>query len=154
MDLAQKVNEQKKAMYTWFNGFGRGDIEYAYSRFAEDATWLGIGKDFKRYEYVGKAEIVPYQSTWVNKIWSGGLHFTPLHVVGDGSVVISEWTDEGVASSTGETYRNRGVNVFEFDDAVDGGLTVVRGRTYFDLEPLFGDSIARFNEEGIGVVAS
>jgi hypothetical protein len=145
MDLDTKIAEQKLAMTTWFDGFGTGDIDHAYSRFVEDATWLGIGPDFTRREYQGRGAIVRYQSVWVHTIWTGRMLFSPINILGDGRTVSSEWTDEAVSAETGETYRNRGVNVFEFDDAVDGGLRVVRGRTYFDFGPLIGDSISRFN---------
>lgn len=145
MDIEKKIAEQKKAMTAWFDGFGSGDIDYAYSHFVEDATWLGIGQDFKRKEYRGRSEIVRYQSVWVHTIWQNRMIFTPLNLLGDGQVVSSEWLDEAVSAKTGETYKNRGVNVFVFDDNVAGGLKVVQGRTYFDFGPLAGDSISRFN---------
>jgi ketosteroid isomerase-like protein len=149
MELAEKIAEQKQAMQVWFDGFTSGDIEYAFSRFADDATWLGVGKDFVRHEYQGKQAIIDYQSTWVKKVWDGRCVYFPTHIVGDGEVVIAEWEDEAVARATGERYRNRGVCVFEFD----GGTTVVRARAYFDFTPLVGGHIVRLAEEGTGVVA-
>ena len=131
MERDELIETQKKAMYKWFEGFGKGDVPLAYSGFDEDATWLGIGPGFTRVLYEGRQAIVDYQSAWVHDVWTGEMHYTILNVLADGNVVIAEWEDEAV-SRTGEPYTNRGVHVFEFD----GGPTVRRGRMYVDFEPL------------------
>lgn len=144
MNLEDRIEVQKGAVYAWFEGVSAGDLDAAYSGFEDDCTWLGIGPDFKRLEYRGKAAIIDYLSAWIGKVWSG-LRYHPLNVVGDGEAVLAEWEDEAIGRS-GQTYTNRGVLVCEFD----GGLKVVRARSYFDYEPLLGDPIAAFETEGAG----
>jgi ketosteroid isomerase-like protein len=145
MELAELIEEQKKALQAWYDGFGSGDIEYAYTYFEDDCTWLGIGEDFSRVLYKGKKEIIAYQSTWVKKVWTGSMKYFPINTLCDGHVLMAEWEDEAISSQTGEVYRNRGIFVWEYD----GGPLVKRGKAWFDSGPLAGKHIDKFTEVGL-----
>jgi ketosteroid isomerase-like protein len=145
MDLAEKIAEQMKALDCWYEGFTSGDIAHAYSRFDEDATWSGVGADLERTVYHGRQTIIDYQSAWVKKVWTGTMTYFPKHAVCDGNVLLAEWEDEATSSQTGDTYRNQGIFVFEFE----GSTTVKHGRTWFDAGPLQGPHVAKFREQGV-----
>lgn len=137
MDEKTLRDQRMQAMHNWFEGFGNGDLELAYSGFRDDATWLGIGRDFSRVEYSGKQNIIDYQSAWVNGVWGGEMHYTIVASAAEGDVVFAEWTDVATAKD-GTPYENRGVHVFEYK-----GSEVVRARMYVDFGPL-RDYIAKF----------
>lgn len=145
MDLQTKIAEQKKALDAWYEGFATGDIAHAYSRFAEDCTWSGVGKDLERVTYKGRQNIIDYQSAWVHKVWTGKMTYFPRNTLCDGNVLMAEWEDEAISRDTGEKYTNRGIFVFEFD----GGTIVKRGRAWFDSGPLAGRHVAKFAEQGV-----
>lgn len=145
MERDELIAEQLKALDAWYEGFGKGDIELAYSRFANDCTWSGVGSNLERKIYTGKKEIIAYQSTWVKKVWTGTMTYFPVNTVCDGNVLMAEWTDEATSSVTGEIYRNQGIFVFEYD----GGVLVQRAKTWFDAFPLIGDHVGKFAEEGL-----
>lgn len=130
----------------WYEGFGRGDIEYAYTGFADDCTWWGIGANMERVLYKGKQAIIEYQRAWVHNVWTGKIIYHPQHCVCDGNVLFAEWKDEAVAKATGEKYTNNGVFVFEYD----GGPLVKRARRWVDSGPLSGANIEAFAKQGVG----
>ncbi|MFT3866716.1 MAG: nuclear transport factor 2 family protein [Solirubrobacterales bacterium] len=146
MSNEELIAEQKKALDYWYEGFNTGDIELAYTRFDPDCTWSGVGKNLERVTYAGRDTIIAYQSAWVKKVWTGKMTYFPKNCVCDGNTLMAEWDDEAVSSVTGETYKNTGVFVFEFD----GTTTVKRGRAWFDAGPLQGTHVERFAEEGVG----
>jgi ketosteroid isomerase-like protein len=134
------IEEQKRVMLQWFEGFEKGDVPLAYAGFDQDATWLGLGPGFTRVNYESRQATIDYQSAWVHKVWQGEMHYKVLCLLADGNTVVAEWEDEAV-SVEGDKYTNRGVHVFEFD----GTPTVKRARMYVDFEPLM-QHISRFEQ--------
>ena len=72
------------------------------------------------------------------------MRYLPKNTLCDGNVLMTEWENEATSVETGETYRNRGVCVFDFD----GGTTVKRGRVWLDATPLAGH-VRRFGEQDV-----
>jgi ketosteroid isomerase-like protein len=145
MDLEELKAAQLQALTNWYEGFGSGDIEHAYSGFAEDCTWSGVGSDLQRRVYRGKRAIINYQSAWVHKVWQGGMTYFPKYQMTDGNVLLAYWTDEAISRETGEKYTNLGGFVWEFD----GGPLVQRALTWFDVGPLAGGPQTVFAAEDV-----
>jgi hypothetical protein len=146
MDLNEKIEVQKQAAECWYEGIMSGDLVHAYSGFDEDCTWSGIGSQLERVEYKGRQAIIDYQSAWVNGAWGASMRYSPKNTLCDGDVLMTEWENEATSLETGETYRNRGVCVFDFD----GGTTVKRGRVWLDATPLTGH-VRRFTEKNVAI---
>jgi ketosteroid isomerase-like protein len=134
VELEELKAVQMQALTNWYDGFGTGDIEHAYSGFEEDVTWSGVGPDLARRVYRGKRAIINYQSTWVHQVWDGKMVYEPVFQLGDGNVILAYWKDYAVNRDTGVKYTNIGGFVFEFD----GKPLVQRALTWFDTGPLVG----------------
>lgn len=145
MSHDELIATQKKALDWWYEGFGSGDIAHAYDGFAEDATWSGTGKSLERVVYHGKAAIIPYQERWVHTVMGGKITYFPKHCVCDGNVLLAYWEDEATPSGAGETYRNHGVFVWEYD----GGPLVKRAIGFWDNGPLGGYYQSTFAQQDV-----
>jgi ketosteroid isomerase-like protein len=110
--------DTKRAALRFFEGLNSRDVDAALADFADQATYLGIEEHegrLRRKEQVGKQAIHDYLTSFVRMSDGGLLHYEVVNIVGEGSVVMAEWTDVA-RNADGREYRNHGVNTWEFDD--------------------------------------
>lgn len=129
MDTAN-YDAQRKAVEQWVNGMNRRDLDAALEGFEEDGSWWGLDEQQQRKRYFGKAAIKEYLTPFTIDICVE-LTYTIKHIVGDGKVMMLEWTDVAKTVS-GTVYINQGVLACTFD----GGTKIKDARSYFDTQPL------------------
>ena len=113
-------------------GMNTGRLDVALANFSDDATYYGIQKvngEIRRKLHGSKKEIEAYIGEWL-KLASKGIHYEIRSAREWGDCVLIEWADE--ASNDGNSYKNEGILVFEFNDQDQ----IKHARAYQDFGPV------------------
>jgi ketosteroid isomerase-like protein len=92
-----------------FVAFSRCDFGVLFANLAPGGQVEVVGLTPERLgDHAQNPNLIP-------ELFTQGMCFRILDTIAEGDVVCVRWEDEAV-TSTGKTYRNKGVTVFRFDD--------------------------------------
>ena len=116
------AEENKRAVQTIFEAFGRGDIPGVLEHVSEDVTWKAPGPPVVNYfgdrrGHEGATEFFVQLGTNVDFE-----HFEPGAFVAEGDRVVALGRERGRVKGTGKTFDNEWALVFTFDGGKVSGF--------------------------------
>jgi len=92
-----------------FLAFSRSDFGYLFANLAPGGQVEVVGLSPERMgRHAQNPNLIP-------ELFPQGMCFRIVETIAEGDAVCVRWEDEA-ATSTGKTYRNKGVTIFRFDD--------------------------------------